>query len=148
MTCRLYQTFLNCGSSKKPIIVSIQKVDRLSEKNNATAHDSTAAEVEMKRAAAEEEAEVVGIAAASIAAFSMAGASISCAPLSTDVDNLKIPDGRFAPRVRPDSVTLTDTPLDIATPVVMMISVLVDVETEAEPVQDDTLQVTEAVQMK
>jgi hypothetical protein len=43
---------------------------------------------------------------------------------------------------------LTDTPLDIATPVVMTIAVLVDVETEAEPVQDDTLQVTEAVQMK
>ncbi len=52
------------------------------------------------------------------------------------------------PRVRPDSVMLTDTPLDIATPVVMTIAVLVDVETEAEPVQDDTLQVTEAVQMK
>ena len=50
--------------------------------------------------------------------------------------------------MRPDSVTLTDTPLDIATPVVMMISVLVDVETEAEPVQDDTLQVTVAAPRK
>ena len=76
--------------------------------------------------------------------FNPAGAGFSCAPLSTDVDNLNIPGGRLVPRLRPDSVMVTDVPLVIAAPVVMMIAVLVDVDAEATPVQDGTLHVTVA----
>ncbi len=81
-------------------------------------------------------------------ARAIAGAGFSCAPLSTDVDNLNIPAGRLVPRLRPDSVMVTDAPLVIAAPVVMMIAVLVDVDAEATPVQDGMLHVTVAVQMK
>ena len=50
----------------------------------------------------------------------------------------------MVPRLRPDSVMVTDVPLVIAAPVVMMIAVLVDVDAEATPVQDGTLHVTVA----
>ncbi len=95
------------------------------------------------RGAAEDE-DRVDDTSAIIGTASMAGAGFSCAPLSTDVDNLNIPGGRLVPRLRPDSVMVTDVPLVIVAPVVMMIAVLVDVDAEAPPVQDGTLHVTVA----